>query len=705
MIERMNFWGIPHGVHYLGYVVPLLCAAVLLARLYARMRLWWLVGRPERRWDHIGSRLKRVALYAIAQARLFRQAYPGFAHAAIAWGFFVFFLGTALATIDADFVRFLRGHVYLVFKLVLDLFTALALVGIVLAAYRRFVQKPERLTLNGAFGFSLALVFLAIMTGLLTESLRLAAVARDPGLQPGWTPPLAWWTPAGWITAQVWLAAGLSPAALDRLHLVMWLVHVGSVGLFFVMVPIGPLLHILTAPLNIFFSPIDRPRGRLAPAVSSGEDGAGTLRAFTWAQLMQGDACTECGRCQDACPAHGSGQPLSPKKVVLAIKDSLPAAARAIGGNGHPAGDMPVFVGQVVEDKTAWSCTTCLACTTECPVLIEHVELIAEMRRHLLAQQRADGQLTAALGNLRRYGNSFGKSDKQRARWTTGLSFKVKDIRKEPARTLWFVGDYASYSPALTEVTLAAARVFRQAGLDIGILFDAERNAGNDVRRTGEEGLFEMLVQKNLAALSRCEFQEIVTTDPHTYNTLKNEYVWGDGRQVPVYHYAEALDRSLREGTLRVQRKLNYTVTYHDPCYLGRYNGVYEAPRRVLEAIGCRLIEMPRNRDRALCCGAGGGRIWMEEGVVKERPSENRVREAASLDGVQYFVVTCPKDLTMYRDAVKTAGLEGRLVVKDLIELVEEAVREEATTGPVRSDAAGEPVAVRPEPTGGQANV
>ena len=680
MIERINFWGIPDGLRIVGYVLPMACAAVLVLRLYARARLWWKIGAPERRWDHIGRRIGSLLKYTVLQVKVLRQSYPGFMHVAIAWGFFVFFLGTALATIDADFVRFLRGPAYLLFKVVLDVFTILAMVGIALAAYRRFVQRPERLTLNKTFAWSLALVFLVVLTGLLTESLRLAAVVREPGLQPGWRVGLAWWMPAGWAAAQAWLASGLSSAALDRIHLGMWLAHVGLVGLFFVTLPIGPLLHVLTAPLNVFFSSIANPRGRLAVPSGGGATGTGTLKDFTWAQLMHGDACTECGRCQDACPAHGAGQPLSPKRIILNMKESLPVAWRAIRGNGD---GMPPFVGPVVEDAAAWACTTCRACTTECPVLIEHVDMIAGMRRYLLAQQRADNQLTTALVNLRRYGNSFGKSDKQRAKWTTGLDFKIKDIRKAPARTLWFVGDYASYSPALTEATLATARVFQRAGIDFGLLYDAERNAGNDLRRAGEEGLFEMSAQKNMAAIAKCEFEEIVTTDPHTYNTLKNEYPW-EGRKVSVLHYSELIDRAIHQGALAVKRRLGYTVTYHDPCYLGRYNDVYDAPRRVLQAIGCRLVEMPRSRDRALCCGAGGGRIWMEEGTVKERPSENRVREAAALAGVQYFVVACPKDLTMYRDAVKTTGLEGKLVVKDLSELVEEAVREEpaAAVGP-----------------------
>jgi len=672
MIERINFWEIPELWHYFAYIVLPLCAAVMLGRFYGHVRLWWKVGRPEQRWDRLVARLGRLLKYGLLQVKVLRQTYPGLMHVAIAWAFFVFFLGTALATIDADIIKFLRGSIYLAFKLMLDIFTLVALIGLAMAAYRRFIQKPARLTLTRPFAWSLVLLFAIVLTGLLTESLRLAAIAQEPALQTGWRPGLAWWTPAGWITAQLWLAFGLASEAINRVHLWMWVGHAGLVGLLFLTLPVSTLAHIVTSPLNVFFSKLDRPAGRLAPATQSAEGVAGiaTLRDFTWKQLMDAEACTECGRCQDACPTHAAGGPLSPKQVMLDIKHALIAHGPALlAVNGQDGGQRPAFTGEVIRGATLWACTTCGACVAECPVLIEHVDAIVDMRRYLLAQQRADTLLMTALGQLRRYGNSFGKSERQRAVWTKGLEPKIKDIRKEPAHTLWYVGDYASYSPTLTEITQATARVLRQAGVDFGLLYDGERNAGNDVRRVGEEGLFELLVAKNKTVLDKCEFQEIVTTDPHTYNTLKNEY----GLDRPVYHYSEVLDQALAAGRLPIWRPLGCTVTYHDPCYLGRYNGVYDAPRRVLAAIGCRLVEMPRSRARSLCCGAGGGRIWMEETGIKERPSENRIREAVAL-GVQYFVVACPKDVTMYRDAVKTAGLEEKIVVKDLIELVEEAM-------------------------------
>jgi Fe-S oxidoreductase len=261
-----------------------------------------------------------------------------------------------------------------------------------------------------------------------------------------------------------------------------------------------------------------------------------------------------------------------------------------------------------------------------------------------------------------------------RAKWTQPLQPAVKDARKNEVEYLWFVGDYASYSATMTGITRMTAEVFQKIGLDFGILYDSERNAGNDVRRVGEEGLFEMLVEKNAAILGKCKFKTIVTTDPHTYNAFKNEYPANGNGPYKVLHYTELLDQLIRSGQLKFSKKLGYKVTYHDPCYLGRYNGIYDAPRRVIEATGCALVEMPRHGDSALCCGAGGGRIWMKEGEVRERPSENRIREAVRLENVAAFVVACPKDVTMFRDAVKTTGHEERLTVKDLIELVYEAL-------------------------------
>jgi Fe-S oxidoreductase len=440
------------------------------------------------------------------------------------------------------------------------------------------------------------------------------------------------------------------------------------------MLPVGTLLHTLTGPMNAFFSKIDQPRGELKPIPEndSGEQlYASTLRNLSWKQLLDGDACTECGRCQDACPAHAAGTPLNPKEFMLSIRGAfLEDGPTLLKGNGKE----PALVGERILPEVLWSCTTCGACVYECPVLIEHIDAIVDMRRHLVIEGEVDSELQDALSNLGRYGNSFGQSERMRAKWSKPIEPKIKDARREKVEFLWFVGDYASYSPTLTGITRLTAEVLKATEVDFGIMYDSERNSGNDVRRAGEEGLFEMLAEKNMMALAKSKFESLVTTDPHTYNSLKNEYDFNGDERPEILHYAELLDRLITSGRIQFKKQLGYKVTYHDPCYLGRYNGIYDAPRRVLEATGCQVIEMPRNRDCALCCGAGGGRIWMAEGEMQERPSESRIREAVALEGVTDFVVACPKDVTMYQDAVKTTGQEERIRVKDLIELVAEAL-------------------------------
>jgi Fe-S oxidoreductase len=278
--------------------------------------------------------------------------------------------------------------------------------------------------------------------------------------------------------------------------------------------------------------------------------------------------------------------------------------------------------------------------------------------------------LQLALQNIGQLGNSFGKPSRERTRWTKDLGFEIRDARKEPVSLLWFVGDFASFDTQVQSLSKTLARILHDAGVDFGLLFHDEWNAGNDVRRVGEESLFEHLVEHNLEMFGRATFDRIFTTDPHSFNTLRNEYP-DHGLDKPVLHYTELLAELLESETVTV-RPLGKRVTYHDPCYLGRYNGVTEAPRHILAAIGCELVEMPRNRENSFCCGAGGGRFWMTDSYPEGRPSENRIREAAALD-VQTFVVACPKDYVMFSDAVKTTGHAERLVVSDIVQLVDDA--------------------------------
>ncbi len=665
-------------------IQPLVVLALFLAalglfgfRVYRRLEHMRL-GGPS---GPIGQWRRRVWLwlvYVFGQRRLFRFARPGVAHFFVFWGFLLLLPTIAQAILEGVFPGFVLPFLgtFGPLALVQDLIAVAVSIAVVYDLYLRLVVKPERY--KGSHKTEGVVVLLFILT-IMVSLLVMNGIKRNQGDSP--IGP-EYWQPVSALVGS--LLAGLSTGTQDVVAAIAYWAHLCVVLLFLTMLPGGKHFHVVTSMFNVFLRDLEPP-GKLPPAPQFGDQtGVKNVEQFSWRSMLNWYSCTECGRCQEVCPAYASGLPLSPKLLIMGLRAHLyeRGTALASGGAGGTATAVleKELTGDVISDAALWACTTCYACDQECPLFIEHVDPIVDMRRYLLTQQRADATLMDALLNLRRYGNSFGQSERRRAMWTADMAPPVKDIRREPAQTLWFVGDYASYSPTLTAVTQATARVFQKAGVDFGILYEAERNAGNDVRRIGEEGLFELLAMRNQAAMAGCEFQEIVTTDPHTYNALKNEYE-SDGKSngqaaVPILHYTELLDRAIASGKLPIARQLGYTVTYHDPCYLGRYNGVYDAPRRILEAIGCRVVEMPRNRDRSLCCGAGGGRIWMDESEIKERPSENRIREAAELDGVGYFVVACPKDLTMYRDAVKTVGREDSLAVKDLIELVEEALEQ-----------------------------
>ena len=616
--------GVP-GFVYLWALTAV--ALVLFGRRAYRILRAVARGRAEPRWDQLPRRLRSVVVNVAGQRRMFDNPGIGLAHLVIFWAF-LFYAGSFAWNLLRGLLPFLpipypdEVALITVPMLLLSAATLVALAG---AAVRRYLLRPARLAQSRDAGFILLLITLLVVTYLVGQG-------AAAGL------------------------GGISPSAAETLFTAMWWIHIVAVLAFLAYLPYSKHLHLLASPFGVLTASLS-PGG-----MPQSSEGAARLEEFTWRELFNGLACAECGRCDRACPAFATGEVLSPKDLIHDVKLMVLGAA---SGDGH--GSLIDAVGA----EAVWACTTCGACMERCPVFNEHIPLIVQMRRHLIGQGEVGTGVQDMLMGMTRYGNSFGQSPRNRPKWARDLEFEVKDARKEPVEYLWFVGDYASFDPRVQEVTRAAARVFHHAGLDFGILHEGEQSAGNDVRRLGEEGLFEMLRDKNLAILESSQFQAIVTTDPHTYHVLKHEYGL-DGR---VKHYTEVLEGLLASGRLSVSRNGGAPVTYHDPCYLGRYGGVYEAPRRVLEGLGLKLVEMPRNRSSAYCCGAGGGRIWMEDAAGGgERPAESRVREAAGLDGVGTMVVACPKDLVMFRDALKTTGLEGELGVRDIAELVEDAI-------------------------------
>ncbi|MGP8163976.1 MAG: heterodisulfide reductase-related iron-sulfur binding cluster [Steroidobacteraceae bacterium] len=671
------------------------CAAIgiFLYGVYVQIRKYRR-GAPLRLDGSLWSRLAGMIATVLNHRTVSRRdPAAGGAHRLIFYGFLLLFLGTATITLEYDIlgplfgIRFWYGEFYLIFSLVLDLAGVALIGGLAYMMYRRGwlklpkldyarpdrapgdpdFDRPQYRREDWAFLWTLLIIG---FTGYLLEAARLVWLQ---GRADVWD--TRWWSPVGAIIAEGLRALGLSAQGGALLRVGLWWFH-GLLALTFIaLIPYTKVKHIFTAAASLMVR--DSQAAQRLPRIPETQKAPGVAKItdFTWKQLLNLDACTKCGRCHEACPARAVGAPLSPRDVILSLREFanatlesgvLPAAAE-LDVHGKAPGQVAL--------ETLWSCRTCMACVEICPVAVEHVPIIVQMRRKLVEDGAMDPLLTKTLQTIHKTGNSFGESKRKRGAWSKSLPFKVKDARKEPVEVLWFVGDYASFDPRNQRVTQTFAALLHEAGIDFGILYDGESNAGNDVRRVGEEGLYEVLAGANVAALASASFKTIVTTDPHSYNTIRNEYP-DFGGNYRIQHYTSFLRELFAGGKLEVTRPLKLRVTFHDPCHLGRFNKGYEAPREVLKLLGCEIVEMGRTRDNSFCCGAGGGRIWIPDPVGAEKPAQNRIREAAAIPGLEVYVVSCPKDLTMFEDALKTTGNEGKFVVKELIELVRDAVAE-----------------------------
>ncbi len=694
---RPVFWHFTVWLRVLWYVLAVISVIVFLYGI-ARPLVKYRHGHggglpPARQTPGLLWRGLRELLRGATISR--RDHTAGWAHRGIFYGFLVLFAGTVILGFDTDFTSpvfgwsYFHGNFYLIYKEVLNVFGTLLIIGVLIMMIRRALRpaklnyaRPDRAPGDvqydrhtyrvGDWVFVVTLLVIAL-TGFLLEGVRIAM--DDPGY--GGTQF------GGWLVAQA--LTGLPHSTLAALRHGLWWFH-GLLAITFVAsIPYTKAAHMLTSYFSLSFrDPLAGKRlASIPPERASEPAGYATLADFSELHLLQLDACTKCGRCHEACPANATGRPLSPRDVILELREQSNAAMHGTGiggvlgqlfeGKANGEGFTKPVVGEDgVRVETLWSCMQCNACVEICPVGIEQAPIINQLRRRLVEDGELDPGLQSTLEVIHKSGNSFGENKRKRGRWTSELDFDVPDARKQPVDVLWFVGDYASFDPRSQRVTRTLARLFHEAGVDFGILYDGERNSGNDVRRVGEEGLFEMLAESNIKTLSGCEFNRIVTTDPHSLNTLRNEYptLGGEWR---VTHHTGFLLELIDSGALQLRNRLSYRVTYHDPCHLGRFNGEYEAPRELLQRLGCTLVEMPRNRDNSFCCGAGGGRIWIPDKPGQERPSENRIREAVSLPAVELFVVACPKDVTMYEDAIKTSGNADKLELRELTELIEEA--------------------------------
>lgn len=642
---------------------PLILTAMMVLTFAIAGYRFWRVLRPlfsaprAERLDKVGERITGVLTNVGLHRRLLNIRYSGVLHALIFSSFIVLFTAIIQAfgsgLIPGFSLAPIGGNTWIAG--LQEVFTVLILIGLVMAAWQRLVIKPARFqgSNRGDAILIYCLVFGVVSTMMLEFAFQIAA-SDDAA---------ASWRPIASMFASVLKASGVS---VDQAHTgqeIFYWAHILVILSFLIYIPGSKHRHMFTAVPNIFLRTLE-PKGRLPAAdLDQPPVGISKIEQFDWKHKLDMLSCTECGRCQAACPAHAAGQPLSPKTLIMNLRDHMAASDRG------EAGDVSLL-GGAISESTLWACTTCRACMEVCPIHIEHVPKIVEMRRSLVEDGRISAGLQDALGNLQQYGNSFGKPPRQRAKWTKELSFKIRDARKEPVDVMWFVGDYASYDPRVQRITVKVAELFNAAGLDFGILFESEQNSGNDVRRVGEEGLFETLSQSNIDAIAACDFNRIVTTDPHSLNALRQEY-GAFGGEYEVLHYTQLLNELIDADRLQIATAQGETVTYHDPCYLGRYNGGFDAPRKLIEKAGYTLQEMGRCRENSFCCGAGGGRIWQDEDGIVERPSENRIKEALSLGNAGIFVVACPKDNVMYGAAIENLAAQDRMEVRDIADLIE----------------------------------
>jgi len=625
---------------------------------------------PSPRFDRIGERLRRLLTIGFGQSRQPRYWVAGPLHIVIFAGFLVLsvrsltLIGEAFSPGFADI-----GQGYAAVK---DWTGLLVLLGCGLAAYRRLVVKPARYHDRNA-GESHTPEALLIL-GLISTLMIADAVYDGTGLLlngeggSGAEPMAA-------LAAAI---LGGSEGTLGGLHLAAFWVHNAVLLVFLCFLPLGKHFHVLSALPNVFFSKLDA-GGKIKPPSYIEDDfdalesvGVSKLEDFGWKQLLDAYTCTDCGRCSDHCPAYASGTPLSPRMISIKTREAA-YAQYPVRGSVVPPEQRPALVGETITEGELWSCTTCGACEEACPVMIEYIDKVVDMRRSLVDDGALPATLQKPMAALEKRGNPYGKMARKRGEWAEGAEGEepvVRTLKKgDEAEVLYFTDSCAAFDPRIQETASAFGRVLARAGVDAGTLGKDEVDSGHEARRFGEEGLFLSLKDKNEAAFEERDFARVVTTDPHAMNALRHDYEL----EQPVLHHSQLIAELVADGKLELAAIGDgRRYTFHDPCYLGRHNGDYRSPRRVLDAIpGLETVEMERSANRSFCCG-GGSLYLFNETECERRMGEIRLDQAAEA-GAQVVVTACPFCLINLEDAIKTTGRDGEMEAIDLAELVARA--------------------------------
>ena len=692
-------------------LVVLLGGAVTLTalrwrKLYALMRR---AHRPDNRFDRWTKRIEDFGVYVLAQGRMLRWPYSGILHVFIFWGFIVLITAIAQAICESLWLGFSLeklGVVGGVIALMQDIFFVLVLTGVVMALVNRLIVRPTRF--RGSHTGDAVLILCWIATLVTFMQLDYATRIAERNGSGDLPEAMAPWRPVASAMSRIFSPLN-DNSALVGLHGFFFWGHLSLVFGFLVYLGFSKHLHIITSAPNVLFLNLE-PKGALPTPDFEAEDidhfGASKLEHFSWKDMLDLYTCTECGRCQSHCPAFNTGKPLSPKTLITDLRDhayetiaggyaktthvahGAVMADPSANGNGHKAETLPghfqpswlspeqvadavnkaggeerPLIGGTILEETLWSCTTCGACMDQCPVLIEHVPKIIDMRRALvLEESRMPKQAETALRSIENSANPYGASNQTRADWARDLGVPfIKD--KPDAEYLYWVGCATAFDDRTKQIATALVKIMRAGGVDFAILGTEEKCNGDPARRIGNEYLFQERAKENVELLKRYDVRKIIANCPHCFNTFANEY-GAFGGHYEVIHHTQLIDALLREGRIALESHVDGTVTYHDSCYLGRWNDIFAPPRDVLERIpGLKVVEMARSRSEGMCCGAGGGRMWMEES--QPRVNHRRVQQAVDT-GAEKVATACPFCLTMFDEGVGAQNLAGTLQVDDV---------------------------------------
>jgi Fe-S oxidoreductase/nitrate reductase gamma subunit len=652
-----QYFGLMYGLMILAFII-------FGKGVYDHYRLWR-VGQPEDRRGSCRAGIGRLLRNTFGHSRILKKSYPGMLHWLIFWAFIVLAVGTmSIATHEHTGLPTFQGDYYLVLSLAMNVMGILAMAAIVLFLWRRYVTRPEGLDNTASDWIAPVFILLIMASGFVLSAVRIA-ISHDP-----W----AAWRPVAYLLSSMFV--GMDQSSLMAAHRDIWLIHMCLAMSFIAYVPYSKLFHLLAGPANQLLGK-DVAAQSLQPLNLEDESleqfGVAQIQQFTWKQLLDGDACIRCGRCQDNCPAYLSGKPLSPKKLTQDLKRCLVTMAPKLLAKKNDGENEEALVPGVIGEEEVWACTTCRSCEEQCPMFVEHVPKIVDLRRNLVMMESSfPSEAQVAFRGMENNGNPWNVGWKSRVDWMKGL--EVAELAAEPAvEYLYWPGCSGAFDNRNKKVATAMVKLLKKAGVSFAVLGNTEKCCGDSARRLGNEYLYQTLAQENIETLNGHGVKKIITSCPHCFNTLKNEYPQFGGHY-EVIHHSVFLRSLIRAGKLTPGNVPETACTYHDSCYLGRYNNVYDEPREIIGSVpGMALKEMKRNKQLGFCCGAGGGRMWLDE-PMNARVNFKRTEEALAT-GANLIATACPFCLTMLEDGIKAKDLNEQIRTRDIAEILWESIQ------------------------------